>query len=66
MSEKKTIQIVARYDADTKRTHRFILEPVEGVSGTIYVSKETKAIPKRIVMETKMKGDNNEKRNILV
>jgi len=53
MKEPKTIEMVARYDADTKRTHRFILEPAEGVVGTIYVSKEVKPLPKRVVIELK-------------
>ena len=57
MAEQKTVEIIARYDADTKRTHRFILEPAEGVVGTIYVSKEAKPLPKRVVIEIKMKGE---------
>jgi hypothetical protein len=57
MSEAKMVEITARYDADTKRTHRFLLESENGVAGSIYISKEAQPLPKRIVLQLKMKGD---------
>jgi hypothetical protein len=41
-----------KYANDTKRFHRFdITVEAEGINGTIYVSKEFKTMPKRIVLE---------------
>ena len=57
MTETKTIEMVARYDADTKRTHRFNLEPAEGVAGTIYINKKTKPLPKKVVIDLKTREE---------
>ena len=41
-----------KYDKDTFRFHRFrILIDEDGIDGSIYVSKEFKTMPKRIVLE---------------
>ena len=52
--DKKLEQVkgVFKYDKDTFRFHRFnIVAEEEGINGTIYVSKEFKKMPKRIVLE---------------
>jgi hypothetical protein len=55
MEEERMVELSARYDADTKRTHRFLIESAEGVNGTIYVSKESRPLPKRVVIQLKVK-----------
>ena len=55
MAEQRTVELSARYDTDTKRTHRFLIESTEGVTGTIYVSKESRPLPRRVVIELKVK-----------
>ena len=53
-AEKQLKQIngVLKYFNDTKRFHRFdIIVEEDGINGTIYVSKEFKKMPKRIVLE---------------
>ena len=55
MAEERTVELSPRYDADTKRTHRFLIESTEGVTGTIYVSKESRPLPKRVVIQLKVK-----------
>jgi hypothetical protein len=55
MAEERTLELSARYDADTKRTHRFLIVTAEGVTGTIYVSKESRPLPKRVVIQLKVK-----------
>ena len=57
MGETKIVEITARYDADTKRTHRFLLESEHGIAGSIYISKDTRPLPKDIAVRIKMKGD---------
>ena len=57
MSETKTVELVARYDRDTKRTHRFLLEAAGDIAGSIYINKDTHPLPKRIVLELKTKAD---------
>ena len=43
---------VFKYVNDTKRFHRFDINvEAEGINGTIYVSKDFKTMPKRIVLE---------------
>ena len=55
MEDKKQseqVNGVFKYDKDTFRFHRFnILVDEDGINGTIYVSKEFKTMPKRIVLE---------------
>ena len=51
------VEITARFDGDTKRTHRYIIESKDGVAGSIYVSKETSPLPKTLVVTMKTKTD---------
>lgn len=39
-----------RYEKDSKRFHRFQVETDEGVVGTIYVPKNIKEMPKKLVL----------------
>jgi len=57
MSETKTVELAARYDRDTKRTHRFLLEAAEGIAGSIYISKDAHPLPKQVILNIKMKGN---------
>ena len=57
MDKKKTIEMIAKNDRDTKRTHRFLLESENGVAGSIYISKETRPLPKEVILKLKTKGD---------
>ena len=55
MEDKKQseqIKGLFKYDKDTFRFHRFdIVADGDGIKGTIYVSKDFKTMPKRIVLE---------------
>ena len=42
-------QIVAYYDADSKRFHRFIIDAGQEITGTIYVPKGQE-VPKEIIV----------------
>ena len=57
MTESKLVEITARYDADTKRTHRFLIESENGIAGSIYISKDARPLPKDLAIKLKMKGD---------
>ena len=57
MSETKTVELAARYDRDTKRTHRFLLEAAEGIAGSIYIDKDAHSLPKQIILNIKVKED---------
>ena len=46
-----------RYEKDSKRFHRFQVEADEGVVGTIYVPKNIKSMPKKIVLTYAGKDD---------
>lgn len=39
-------KIIAIYDKDTFRCHRYLIEEKEGIKGSIYIDKD-KDIPKR-------------------
>jgi hypothetical protein len=47
------IQILASYDKDTFRTHRYLIDEGQVVKGSIYIAKDADAIPERIVIELK-------------
>ena len=49
-------KIVARYDDDSKRFHRFIIEEGQPVVGTIYLPKGGQ-IPDEITVVLKTKND---------
>jgi len=54
--EKKSIKVIAKYERDTKRYHRFSFRKENGsdvVSGTIYFSKDMD-IPDKVILNTKV------------
>jgi len=51
--EKK---VVATYDQDSKRYHRFLIDSGQGITGTIYVPKD-KAVPDCLIVTLKTKGE---------
>lgn len=51
--EKK---VVAIYDGDTKRTHRFLITEGQGISGGIYIPKN-EGIPDRLIVDLRTKAD---------
>ncbi len=50
-TEQKEIKGKFRYEQDSKRFHRFQIETDCGIVGTVYVSKNKKAIPERIILD---------------
>ena len=51
MMEKNEIQGKFRYDKDSMRYHRFQIETESGVTGTVYIPKEMKPIPRKLILE---------------
>ena len=51
MSEK---QLVATYDRDSKRFHRYIIDEGQVVASTIYVPKNSE-VPKELVIKLRVK-----------
>lgn len=51
MAENREIIGSFRYEQDSKRFHRFTVETDEGVTGSIYVTKDSDGIPQKIVLE---------------
>jgi hypothetical protein len=51
MTEKKEITGKFRYEQDSKRYHRFKIETVVGIVGTVYVPKDLEAVPKKLVLK---------------
>jgi hypothetical protein len=51
MTEKKEIKGKFRYDRDSKRYHRFQVKTETGIVGTIYIPRESKPIPQKLILE---------------
>lgn len=51
MPEPKEIKGTFKYEQDSKRYHRYRIEAEGGAVGTIYIPKDTEAIPERIILE---------------
>ena len=51
MSKEKEITGKFRYDQDSKRFHRFMIETEDGVTGSVYVPRDKITMPKKIVLE---------------
>ena len=49
-------KIVAVFDGDTKRMHRFIIKEGQGVTGSLYFPKDGEKIPGEIVIELRTKA----------
>ena len=39
------------YEQDSKRFHRFRIETEAGITGSIYIPKDLKPMPKRLVLD---------------
>ena len=57
MKQENQVQGVFRYDKDSKRYHRFQVETESGITGTVYVPKELKPIPRKLILEFANKDD---------
>jgi excisionase family DNA binding protein len=57
MSEMPKVKAV--YDKDTYRMHRYLIAEGQPVKGTLYIPKDTKDIPKRILIELS-EGDGSD------
>ena len=53
MSNKK---LIATYDQDSKRYHRYIIDEGQGIVGNIYIPKEDD-IPKQVVINLRVKDE---------
>ncbi len=51
MVEEKEVTGKFKYEQDSKRFHRFIIETDAGIVGTVYVPKDKESIPKKLVLE---------------
>jgi len=57
MTQKNQIEGTFKYDKDTKRMHRFQVETEFGVTGTIYLPKDLKPMPRTLILEYAGKDD---------
>jgi hypothetical protein len=53
--DKEQIEITCTYDADTKRMHRYLIDPGQPITGTIYVPRTDKP-PESVVLKLRVKG----------
>lgn len=51
MTQQKESRGTFNFDGDTKRMHRFFVKNQEGITGTIYVPKDSESIPTRIILD---------------
>ena len=51
MAETKEVKGTFKYEQDSKRYHRYSIETDSGVVGTVYVPKDMKELPERIVLD---------------
>ncbi len=49
-------KIIATYDSDSKRYHRFLIDAGQGVAGTIYISKD-REVPDSVTINLRTKGE---------
>jgi hypothetical protein len=45
-----------RYEQDSKRFHRFQIKTDCGIVGTVYVPKDKKSMPKKLILEYEPKA----------
>jgi hypothetical protein len=53
-------EIVAMFDADTRRTHRFTIVESEGIKGSIYLPKD-KVVPGTLLIHLQTKAEAERK-----
>lgn len=56
MSEQKEVKGTFTFDQDSKRFHRFRIEGNDGIVGTLYVPKDCKGTPEKIVLDYQKKS----------
>jgi len=56
MEEQKEIKGIFTFDQDSKRFHRFRIEGNDGIVGNLYVPKDCKATPEKIVFNYQEKS----------
>jgi hypothetical protein len=49
-------ELIATYDSDSKRYHRFMIDEGQGITGTIYIPKDKK-VPDSITISLKTSGE---------
>ncbi len=51
-------EVIAKFDGDTKRTHRFLISGnSDGIGGSIYISKDQE-VPDRVVVQLRTLADD--------
>jgi hypothetical protein len=50
------IELIARFDGDSKRYHRFAILEAEGISGSIYIPKGME-IPDQVVIKLRTEAE---------
>jgi hypothetical protein len=53
------IELIATYDRDSKRYHRFLIDESQRITGVIYIPKGMK-IPDTLTISLKTKGTGDE------
>jgi hypothetical protein len=53
-------ELIAIYDSDSKRYHRFLIDQGQGITGTIYISKDMK-VPDSVTIQLKTKGETEKR-----
>ena len=51
-------KIVAVFDGDTKRMHRFIIKEGQGVTGNLYFPRDREKIPNEITIQLKTRDES--------
>ena len=49
-------ELIATYDSDSKRYHRFMIDEGQEITGTIYIPKD-KEVPDSVTISLKTKGE---------
>jgi hypothetical protein len=49
-------ELIATYDSDSKRYHRFLISEGQGITGTIYIPKDMK-VPDSVTIQLKTKEE---------
>jgi hypothetical protein len=48
--------IIATYEGDSKRYHRFLIDPGQKITGTIYIPKD-EPVPDNLTIQLRTKGE---------
>lgn len=56
MAETRQIKIIATYDQDSKRYHRYLIDEGQGIVGNVYIPKSrTGDIPEELTITLRVK-----------